>query len=345
MDNTMFSVLIPAYNVEPYISECLQSISCQSYFNFEVIIVDDGSTDRTGKICDAFAQADSRFVVFHNSNHGLIYTRRFAIARAKGDYILFVDSDDYLDTCAFETINKSIEQTHCDCVIYGLRQICNGKVIYENTESENVFLCDKHSIYKKYFITDKYNNLWRKAVRRSAFDGRDYTQFYHLSMGEDILQSVEIVQNSNSIAFLSDILYNYRVNPKSITQTVKFQKYTVDFTVRQYVYNQVKKDNILTNEEWKEFCLMCLMRICDEVSKISSFNTTERNKKRLYQEIKSTEYYRAVIDNSEKRKLSTRYFLIYTLFKLNFYPLISAMRKTMQVWRTNDGKQDAKSEV
>ena len=95
-ETRLVSVIIPVYNVEKYLEKCLESIAKQSYENLQIILVDDGSTDASSQICDTFAERDKRVVVYHNENHGPGYSRNYGIDRSEGDFITFVDSDDWV---------------------------------------------------------------------------------------------------------------------------------------------------------------------------------------------------------------------------------------------------------
>jgi len=335
---TCFSILIPVYNVEQYLHECFESIYNQTFNDFEVIIVDDGSTDNSGSVCDEYSKRDNRFKVIHNDNHGLIYSRRCALAHAIGEYIIFLDSDDYIDTNALSVIKKTFDQNNCDCVIYGLRQILNGSVIYTNTEEQDVTINDKQALFEKYFLTDRYNNIWRKAVRRTVFDGRDYSAYYHLQMSEDLLQSVEIIQNSKSVSFISDILYNYRVNKDSLTQTITFEKYSVNFQIREYVLCQIIHTNVLPEESLSKYFILCAERICDEIINIASFQTTKANKIHLFGEIKETDYYRSIIDRVNINRLPLKYRLVLTAFQSNMYSALIDAKQVAHFLRRSYGR-------
>ena len=115
-----FSVLIPVYNVETYLCECLGSVLSQGWEKLELVLVDDGSTDRSGAICDEYAKSDPRIQVVHKPNGGLMSARRAALARARGDYFLFADSDDRLLPGVFETLSEAIGSSGADCLVYGV---------------------------------------------------------------------------------------------------------------------------------------------------------------------------------------------------------------------------------
>ena len=142
-----FSVLVPVYNVEKYVGECIESVLGQSYNNFELILVDDGSTDRSGALCDEYAAKDSRIRVFHKENAGLLHTRRFGIERATGDVFVFLDSDDSLKPDALEKIGCTMEKYGCDCVVYGLERFSGDKVLYTVVDKKEECLKDKRDLY------------------------------------------------------------------------------------------------------------------------------------------------------------------------------------------------------
>ena len=133
--NIKFYILVPVYKTEPYIHECIMSILNQTYENFELILVDDGSPDRAGVICDEYAEKDSRIHVIHKENEGQLSARSAGIAYVKDNcaqnhaFYVFVDSDDYLQPNALEILAGVILEEHCDLVIYGVQQVCDGKRI------------------------------------------------------------------------------------------------------------------------------------------------------------------------------------------------------------------------
>ena len=109
-NNPLFSVIVPVYNAEKYLSRCIDSILNQTYQNFELLLVDDGSKDKSGSICDKYGKTDSRVIVIHQSNSGPGTARNNGLHNAKGRYIIFVDSDDYLDSTYFEVVAENINE-------------------------------------------------------------------------------------------------------------------------------------------------------------------------------------------------------------------------------------------
>ena len=118
-NDSLISIIVPVYNVESYLPYCLESISNQTYTHFEAILVDDGSTDTSGVICDDYCKKDTRFTVIHQENQWLSGARNTGLSAAKGDFFCFVDSDDYIHPRYLEVLYNALEQTGCDVAMVG----------------------------------------------------------------------------------------------------------------------------------------------------------------------------------------------------------------------------------
>lgn len=125
---SLVTVIVPIYNSEQYLKRCLESLIKQTYQNIEIILVDDGSTDSSSEICDEYEKKENRVTVYHNDNHGVSYSRNFGIDRAKGMYLLFVDSDDYIESNYVETLVNAIQKEKADLAICGIREILGDKI-------------------------------------------------------------------------------------------------------------------------------------------------------------------------------------------------------------------------
>ena len=170
-----FSVVCAVYNCEKFLHNCINSVLNQDFTDFELILVDDGSTDKSGEICDYYAKIDSRVSTFHKPNGGLLSTRIFGIEKAKGDYILSLDADDSFKNGAFSVIKNAIKETDCDCLMFDFDVIENGVGEAENNY-QKMFLTEKDDIFKYVFSTDRNNSVCRKAYKRNLieFDYNDH---------------------------------------------------------------------------------------------------------------------------------------------------------------------------
>ena len=205
-----YSVLVPVYNVEQYLDECIQSILNQSLKDFEIILVDDGSTDLSGEICDNYA-GNEKITVIHKKNNGLISARRVALQKARGEYIVFCDSDDMLENNALEKIETIIVSEAPDIVLFNMSVLKKGITPFFSHLFGDRQLIDKKEILNELFLNYKYNSLCTKVCKRTIYDiEKDYSAYYTNNYGEDLLQSAPLYINSEKIIYLDDALYIYR---------------------------------------------------------------------------------------------------------------------------------------
>ena len=328
MENILFSVLVPVYNVEKYIHNCINSVLEQTYSNFELILVDDGSPDNSGRICDQYAANDSRIVVLHKTNGGLMSARRAGIEIAKGDWCIFLDSDDYINPETLDLLNKKATETGSDCIYYGWNNIDdNGDKIDESHDIKDEFIVeDKRELFNLVFLNNGFNSLCRKAVKRNLLSNDDYSSFYRIQHGEDLLQSIEIFKSAEKVLFLPEHLYNYRVNPTSITHTVSYKKYQVNFTVREKVLDFLRGENVWQEKDYANYWAYCVSLFVAEVLMVANFDTDCKTIKSFLKEIANTEYYLNFISSNKykcnKKRLSKKENLIYSFFEKKYYSLL-----------------------
>ncbi len=299
----LFSVLVPVYNVAPYLRECVDSVLGQSYQNFELLLVDDGSTDESGAICDEYAAKDARIRVFHKANGGLISARRYAVARFTGDYCVFLDSDDSIVPDTLEILEKAIRESGADCVIYGIRWKRPGWVEHIVCPPE---ICgrlhtDKRDVLNILLNDDSFNSLCRKCVRASCFDGRDFSGFFHISRGEDRLQSVEILENARSFYFLPDELYVYRANDSSITHTICYDGYQADDTVNQEVLGLLERLDLFRGEDYDRLRNHQLDNLVTELKRICRFCSGRSSRRAALQSCRESGYFQTFLRDGYRR--------------------------------------------
>ena len=297
-NNIKFSIMTPVYKVEQYLPECIESVLGQTYGNFEFILVDDGSPDRSGEICDEYAKRDSRIRVFHKPNGGLMHTRRYALERAQGDYYVFLDSDDYLSLDTLETLSRYISETGVDCVIYGfewLRPEGTSHIKCSSYDCGRV-ITDKRELYNIVFNDEAYNSLWRKCAKASCFDGRDHSRYYHIKRGEDLLQSLEILENAGSFLFIPETLYCYRVNPASITHSDSYEGYRANFEVRETVLEFLGKSGVFTEEDYDRLRNNDMDRVAVELKRICRYAPTREAKREAIASIRDSAYYKHFLE-------------------------------------------------
>ena len=190
----LFYILVPVYNVEKYIVECIESVLKQTYAEWNLILVDDGSTDLSGDICDKYADGNSKISVIHKRNEGLLSARQaarqylFDQGFSENGYVLYLDSDDILECETLYTINNIIETTGSDLIIYQYRRFNENEKLPEIDNRNRPFeiIEDKAVLYKKVFTDAGYNSLCRKAIKTTLLDERDYCEYFRVVHGEDL---------------------------------------------------------------------------------------------------------------------------------------------------------------
>lgn len=339
-NDLLFYILIPVYNVEKYIKNCIDSVLNQTYKNFKVIIVDDGTPDNAGKICDEYAKKDDRIMVIHQKNAGLLSARQTAIKNVlrilKEDeisksYIIYLDSDDSLKETALYEINKAVSNNNeSDMVIYGYDRVLNDIIIqpYNNQDNYEGIVEDKKNLYNIVFNNSAYNSLCRKAVKATLISNIDYGQYFHISHAEDLLQSLVFYKNSKKVLFLNKSLYNYTINEGSITQSVNAKNFEINFEVRQKVMEFLKSENVFNNDDWNRYRGYCIYIIINTILTISNFDIKLSEKKELYSEIQNSIYYIQYLkDKSFNREAIGKNIIIYNLFKYKLFFLIDVLSK------------------
>ena len=227
-----FSIIIPVYNTEKYLEKCISSVINQKYKNFEVILIDDGSKDNSGAICDEYAKKDNKVKVIHQINAGVSTARNVGIKNAKGKYIIFLDSDDSLNGESLTRLNGIIEKNEeIDCILYNVDgEFKDGMYKEEKLKSLIVQL----------IITEKINPPWNKVYKRNIIEENNIVFDKNIQIGEDLLFSITYLSYANNICILNEELYNYTVdNSNSLTRKYKENKYKqlmyVDDEIRKYL--------------------------------------------------------------------------------------------------------------
>jgi len=212
-DLPLISVIIPVFNVDRYLNECLNSVLVQTFNNIEIILVDDGSTDKTGEICDEFAKKDDRIRVLHKENTGVASSRNFGVDLATGDYILFVDGDDVADKQMIEVLFDNLIKFDADISICGL-QYFDKKMpesVYKKQEINvmNNIEAIESMFYQRYFDTGPVAKLYKSSlVKNNRFpDGKIF---------EDLYTVYKFINEANKVVFTPVILYFYRQNDISM---------------------------------------------------------------------------------------------------------------------------------
>ena len=236
-DMPLLSLIVPVYKVENYLPKCVDSLLHQTYENLEILLVDDGSPDCCGELCDQLAQKDGRISVIHKENGGLSSARNAGLDRAAGEFVAFVDSDDWLETDAYSAMMALARKTGADLV-------CGGRYDeWEKTGEPTLGLCpEKEEVISaremmgRLFIWDQCDSAaWDKLYRRSLFEGIRYPvgKYY-----EDIPVTYRVIERAGKVAMLPKPVYHYRQRSGSITRAALTEKtfHFEEHTRRIYPY-------------------------------------------------------------------------------------------------------------
>lgn len=351
MKEIMFHIMVPVYKVEPYLDECVQSVLDQTYRNFRLYLVDDGSPDNCPALCDAAAQRDPRVRVWHNSNHGALYSRVFAIARAcetgvtERDFAVFLDSDDTLRPYALETMVSAIEAYACDCVIFGMERVLNGRTLSRLSvpSEEPLLITDKAALCHIVMMNGDaaYYSMCRKAVRMDMLspDMDRYALCYGISIGEDALQSLEVYQNAESVCFLPETLYDYRLNPDSMTQTVRYENYRVDYTVWEKELRLLEEEAVYSDAELAAYRSFRIHALTGELVRIAALDAPRSSRVELYRQIKQTAYWREFLDGGHYNTQELgKMAVVYEAFRKGHYGLIFLLERGYSLLRKLRGQ-------
>lgn len=217
-EDVYISVIVPIYNAEQFLTKCINSIVQQTYECLEILLVDDGSTDDSLKICQNYEKLDSRVKVIHKQNAGIVAARRTGIEQATGTYITFVDSDDYIDKNAYEDILNMLDMSKPDLVAYGLIEECFTHIlkkenkfkckVYYRDEIEEI-LFPKMLNYDKFFDFGILPNLVCKLIKKSFFENIKVEISDCITVGEDVDMTFQLLVNAESVQLMNVCPYHY----------------------------------------------------------------------------------------------------------------------------------------
>ncbi len=212
MEKDLISIIIPVYNVEKYLKECVDSVRKQTYKNLEIILIDDGSKDNSEKLCDELAKEDNRIKVIHKENGGLSDARNVGIENATGEYIQFIDSDDFVEKDMIEILHNDICQEKADVSMCSLYLYKDGEKTTDASYKREIF--NKEQVLKEILLDERVRSYaWNKMFKKSLFES---IRFPKGKVFEDIYTMSTIFQKANKIVFNDIPLYYYRQREGSI---------------------------------------------------------------------------------------------------------------------------------
>lgn len=259
-DETMFSIIVPVYNAENYLEKCITSVIDQTFNDFELILIDDGSTDHSAYICDQYMKIDKRIKVFHQENAGQTFSRKKGLDKSVGEYILFLDSDDWLDEKTLEKCFCVLDKCPLDILLFGCKEKRNENEIevpinfpegyYNEQQIEKIIL--------PRLLMDKNGDffpraLWGKVFRREVIVNNLNKVPEIIRNGEDMCCVINAVLESRSLFICKDLLYFYRIESTSSLSKTGDKLALKRCKIMAIFLNEtiLKRESVLREQYWR----------------------------------------------------------------------------------------------
>ena len=332
MYEDLISVIVPVYNVEKYLQECLEKIINQTYKNLEIIVLDDGSTDKSPEICDSYEKKDSRIKVIHKKNEGLGITRNRGLSNARGKYVCFIDSDDFPDVNMIEKLYFSLKQNKADTCYCGYFEYYSNITYIEHMLNVHVNSYEGQEIMDSFLL---------RMIGTEPFEKKDFEfsmsvwhALYSLDMikeynicfpserkyiSEDIIFDIDYLSKSQKVCFVKDALYYYRCNNfNSLTQKIaekEFEKIKalIDKIEQEIAAKTYKKNYIEYTDR------MFLSRVRTYLKKVNLGDYSLKNKYLITKKVSNDYKVKSVVNRYpfKYNPIKIKIFNIALKYKLN----------------------------
>lgn len=282
--NELISVIIPVYKVEPYLQRCIHSVMTQTYHNLEIILVDDGSPDRCGDICDRFAQEDSRIQVYHKTNGGLSDARNYGVERSHGTYITFIDSDDFVATDYVQYLYRLLMQYDADISCCCMAKTTDNTVAY----GTNTAIPREQLLTGKEACRELLGSLYQVLVTAwgKLYKSKIVKKFY-FPVGrkhEDEATTCKYYYTAKKVVVGNQCLYAYYQNPNGIMHTIRSDSVNMDSIWAQKhraEYFEKQNERGLAQAAWDKLFYYCLYDSIDNQGRCNHFLKDLTRRKKL----------------------------------------------------------------
>lgn len=339
------SVIIPCYGVEKYLDRCIESVINQTLREIEIILVDDGSPDQVPQMCDEYAKKDSRIKVIHKQNAGLGYARNSGLEIATGDYVAFVDSDDYIDLSMYSVLYDEAIASNADVVFCGFKTEIrigtwkDSNEVKERTEWDsnavNDFMLDMVACAPHVREERKYQmSVWHSIYRNEIIQSHQIC--FHSErevVSEDLPFQIDFLKQTNKIVYLPDSYYYYCLNGTSLSQTIKidkFYKFKVLRTILLQSLNDIDKASLRVNRQFIGYCRSFMLSLS---------NSLLPDKKRIFCDILSDEIWNEVSLTYKPSYLKLYHKVFYILCLHRQVCLLMAYCQLIRATRRHLGKR------
>ena len=240
METALISVIVPVYNVAQYLEKSIASIQRQTYHNLEIILVDDGSTDESGRLCDSVAEQDDRVSVIHKSNEGLSQARNDGMKQAHGDYLIFIDSDDYIHPEMIKNLYEQLVKEEADVSSCGVMNVYANSESPQSENQDDYFVCDSQTFLREYLIGEKIpGTICNKLIKKKIATQLTFPKGL---IYEDAYYHFDLIKLAKKYVVNTKPYYYYFHRGDSITTKPYAEKDLVYIDIYQKFYNEAMKN-------------------------------------------------------------------------------------------------------
>lgn len=283
-----FSLIVSVYNSEKFLDACIMSLLDQMYENYEIILVDDGSTDHSGQICDRYQkQHPSRITVIHQHNQGQIRARIHGVAAVTGEYVCFIDSDDVASRNLLKETGRVLNRRLYDVVIFSYQRIYEDGTLYKrvpHTKLRNGAVA-KEAFIRAWNQDASLNALWRKMFRRELMAVWDPDDPVEIIKAGDLYLGIPLIAKAGSFYYLDRCLISYRMNAASISNTYKRNTWRSNEIVKERNYRFLQKAGVNGPEDMEKFFWNSLHAVWQDVKGISALKADTAEKTAILEEM------------------------------------------------------------
>ena len=331
----LISIIVPIYNVEKYLNKCIESIVNQTYENIEIILIDDGSNDNSGIICDEYAKKDNRIIVVHKENGGVSSARNKGLKIAKGEWISFVDADDWIEQTFCQTLLNKVTQEQADIALCGYNRITDNRIEKINANNQEVFLNSNEYLVKSLNPQTGFGFCHMKLIKKEVLKSISFNE--RIEVGEDALFNIQLSTYIKKAVFLKQPLYNYRINNQSVVKRYDenyANKYLKSMKIiEEYIwqeYNEENEENIEIKQNYYNFVAYHIMLIIVNYRYHPDNKMCNAQRKNMLKEVINNDLFIIGLKKSNYNNISlTRKITLYTL-KHKLYWLTAIICKIRQ---------------
>lgn len=332
--NKYLSIIIPVYNADKYLAKCLDTIINQTFKNLEIILVDDGSTDNSKEIIKSYMEKDSRIIAFFKNNEGVSATRNLGIINSTGDYITFVDADDWINLNLYEEALEKVQENTCDIVLYSyVKQYTTNHQVTEMLPFKSEEILDKDKIFNDLILNliayedetkeSIMGSIWRCIFKSDLIKNNNLYFDTSMDYAEDLIFCLNAFKQSNSMYILNKPLYNYRFNESSVTAKYSLAHFEKQLIIHKKI-KEVFKDTT-NNKLINRINIMMLRYIINGITHVCNANNSFIEKYKTIKKILNNE--RTVDIRNNYTIKSKKYKILQYNFPLITYLLIDIVNK------------------